>query len=63
MPTAVPTADLAEERLEVGAVIPGSRQGEPLVSDLFSVTLTPAVPAYLARFGPTTPKPSRTLPD
>ena len=26
----------------------------PLVSDLFSVTLTPAVPAYLARVGPTT---------
>jgi len=29
---------------------------EPLVSELFSVTLTPAVPAYLARVGPTTPK-------
>ena len=28
---------------------------EPLVSDLFSITQTPAVPAYLARFGPTTP--------
>jgi transposase len=27
-----------------------------LVSDLFSATLTPAVPAYLARVGPTTPK-------
>jgi len=26
------------------------------VSDLFSVTLTPAVPAYLASVGPTTPK-------
>jgi hypothetical protein len=28
---------------------------ELLVLDLFSVTLTPAVPAYLARVGPTTP--------
>ena len=28
---------------------------EPLVSGLFSVTLTPAVPAYLACVGPTTP--------
>ena len=32
---------------------------EPLVSDLFLVTLTPAVPAYLARVGPTTPKRAR----
>jgi hypothetical protein len=29
---------------------------EPLVSDLFSITQTPAVLAYLARFGPTTPE-------
>jgi hypothetical protein len=36
---------------------------EPRVSDLFSVTLTPAVPAYLARFGPTTPKRAGRLAD
>jgi hypothetical protein len=32
---------------------------EPLVSDLSSVTLTPAVPAFFARFGPTTPTRAR----
>jgi hypothetical protein len=31
------------------------------VSDLFSVTLTPAVPAHLARVGPTTPTRARRL--
>src|SRR5262249_34146456 len=36
---------------------------EPLVSDRFSVTLTPAVPAYLARFGPTTPTRAGRLAD
>jgi hypothetical protein len=35
---------------------------EPLVSDLFSVTLTPAVPAYLACVGPTTPTDPPGLP-
>jgi hypothetical protein len=44
-----PTAPIYQVVLTIASV-------EPLVSDLFSVTLTPAVPVYLARVGPTTPK-------
>jgi hypothetical protein len=50
--TAIDTAGIAPAA-PIDQVVLTLASVEPLVSDLFSVTLTPAVPAYLARVGPT----------
>ena len=56
--TAIDTVGLAPAA-PIDQVVLTIASVEPLVSDLFLVTLTPAVPAYLARVGPTTPTRAR----